>query len=310
MTLTDARDDPVLEPLPGETPLWANTCLTALFNADSDVARIADDLSRTLDGDASPAWRIESLEDRQWEREWLRDFRPMRFGKRLWVSPVDAVVDAADAVVIRLDPGLAFGTGTHPTTALCLEQLEWMLSAESASEKRVLDFGCGSGILAIGSVLLGAADADAVDIDPQAIVATERNAAQNGVANRVRAALIESGDCAGTRAAEYDVVVANILARPLVDLAEQLTQSLADNGQLVLSGLLAPQANSVAAAYGDEVRFADPLFAMAGPAWSVKEPETEYVYAVPRMWLRLPHHCGGVAASPGQSALRQLPSRV
>ena len=259
VTLTDARDDPVLEPLPGETPLWANTCLTALFTADADVARIADDLSRSLDGDASPAWRIESLEDRQWEREWLRDFRPMRFGKRLWVSPVDAVVDAADAVVIRLDPGLAFGTGTHPTTALCLEQLERMLSAESASEKRVLDFGCGSGILAIGSVLLGAADADAVDIDPQAIVATERNAAQNGVANRVRAALIESGDRAGTHAAEYDVVVANILARPLVDLAEQLTQSLANNGQLVLSGLLAPQANSVAAAYGNEVRFADPF---------------------------------------------------
>lgn len=259
VTLTDARDDPVLEPLPGETPLWANTCLTALFPATTDVAGIAETLTRSLDGAVSPAWRVESLEDRQWEREWLRDFKPMRFGQRLWVSPVDGQIDAADAIVIRLDPGLAFGTGTHPTTALCLEQLERALPAGTSSEKRVLDFGCGSGILAIGAILLGAAEAVAVDIDPQAVVATRRNASQNGVADRLRAGLIDPTDQGDEFTAEYDVVVANILAKPLVNLADQLAQSLTDGGRLILSGLLAAQADVVAAAYGSSIRFEPPV---------------------------------------------------
>jgi len=249
VTLRDAADDPVLEPLPGETPLWRETSITGLYDADFDPAALLEDLRREFGRNFSSTCDTEVLEDRAWEREWLKDFRPMRFGKRLWVCPVDATAPDEDGVIIRLDPGLAFGTGTHPTTALCLERLDGL----DVSEGQVLDFGCGSGILAIGALLLGARSAMAYDIDEQAIVATRANAAQNGVAERLEA----TTDPAAI-AGEYDLVLANILAGPLIDLAGEITPRLAPGGTLVLSGILSSQVDSVVERYAPDVAFADP----------------------------------------------------
>lgn len=253
VTLTDAADDPILEPLPGATPLWAHTCLTALFPASASPAETIPHIVERLGLDAAPNWRVDTLEDRAWEREWLKDFSPMRFGERLWVYPVEADVPEDASVVLRLDPGMAFGTGTHATTALCLEALESLLAPDATSEKRVLDFGCGSGILAIAAALLGAKDVRAVDIDPQAVTATRRNATTNAVADRICVTLadVDAG-------ADYDVVVANILANPLIELADALTGRLRAGGSLVLSGLLNAQAAPVAAAYAGRVDFEAP----------------------------------------------------
>lgn len=250
ITYSDAADDPVLEPLPGETPLWQNSCITGLFPESTDFAPLENDLLREFDIEDLPPRRVEDLVDRAWEREWLRDFQPMRFGERLWVCPVHGEAPAAPAVVIRLDPGLAFGTGTHATTALCLERLDSM----DINEKRVLDFGCGSGILAIGALLLGARDAMAYDIDPQAVTASLRNAAQNEVGDRLKAT-----DEPGRLGGGYDVVLANILAGPLVELAKDITDRLVPGGKLVLSGILADQAGALLDAYGCRIRFDEPL---------------------------------------------------
>ena len=181
LTLSDAGDDPVLEPEPGTAPLWSTTRMTVLFAANADFERLRTDLRQTLAIDTLPRNRVEALTDRDWEREWLKDFMPMRFGERLWVSPDGFVVDADGAVVVRLDPGLAFGTGTHATTALCLQ---WLDKTEIAG-KTLLDFGCGSGILGIAGLKLGAKSVTAVDIDPQAITATWQNALNNEVDNRL-----------------------------------------------------------------------------------------------------------------------------
>lgn len=256
VTFSDAADDPVLEPLPGETPLWRRTLVTGLFPGDVDLSLLPPALAESLGLDASPTWRAETLGERNWEREWLRDFRPLKFGRRLWVCPVAAPAAADDAIAIRLDPGLAFGTGSHPTTALCLERLEAIFEPTSAIEKRVLDFGCGSGILAIAAVLLGAREAVAVDIDPQAVRATRNNAETNAVADRIYVTLADT-DPGG----DYDVVVANILAKPLIELAEDLSSRLAERGRLILSGLLTGQVDAVTAAYRDHVRFDEPIVA-------------------------------------------------
>ena len=178
VTLTDAGDRPVLEPAPGETPLWSQSRITGLFAADADIDALIGDIETTFQIDRCPEHRVETIADRAWEREWLKDFGPMQFGRRLWVLPGDAAAPD-DAVTVRLDPGLAFGTGTHPTTALCLEWLD-RLKLEG---RTVLDYGCGSGILAIAALKLGAASAVAMDIDPQAVLATKDNATNNGVAD-------------------------------------------------------------------------------------------------------------------------------
>ena len=248
ITYSDAADDPVLEPLPGETPLWRDSCVTGLFDADTDMAALTRDLQQSLRLPALPAHRVESLDDRAWEREWLNDFKPMRFGRRLWVFPVDATdtTDADDAIIIRLDPGLAFGTGTHATTALCLEKLDGL----ALSGTQVLDYGCGSGILAIGALLLGAAHATGYDIDPQAVTATMNNARQNQVDDRLSSTLVGSElDVA------YGVVVANILAKPLIELAAEIGARVKDGGTLILSGILESQADTVAQAYADRFDF-------------------------------------------------------
>ena len=258
VTLSDARDDPVLEPGPGETPLWSQTRVTGLFPGTTDPDSIRLALLAGLELPALPPHRLEELEDRAWEREWLRDFGPMQFGRRLWIAPSGTTIEAEDAAVVQLDPGLAFGTGTHPTTALCLE---WLDGVE-LDGKTVLDYGCGSGVLAIAAMKLGASAASAMDIDPQALIATRQNAASNGVAITVLGAAREIEG-------QFDVIVANILAGPLVELADSITSRLASQGMLALSGVLCEQAEEIAAAYAPWIEFDEPEFReQDGQVWS------------------------------------------
>jgi ribosomal protein L11 methyltransferase len=239
VTLTDAADEPVLEPAPGTTPLWKAIRLTALFADGADgPARVATLEAAT--GLGPGAIRCESLADRAWEREWLKDFHPLRFGRRLWVCPGGQPAPDPAAVILELDPGLAFGTGTHQTTAMCLE---WLDGADLAG-RTVLDFGCGSGILALAALKLGAASAIATDIDPQALLATRENAARNHLESRIRICLPDS-----LPEAHGDVVLANILAGPLVELAPQLAAATSPEGRILLAGMLESQAESVADAY-------------------------------------------------------------
>lgn len=246
VTLSDAGDRPVLEPAPGETPLWQDSRITGLFPAAADMNALKDDLLRSLAIGYLPEHHVEELADRPWEREWLKDFRPMRFGNRLWVSPDAFAIDAGGAVILRLDPGLAFGTGSHPTTALCLRWLDGL----EVRNRNVLDYGCGSGILAIAALLLGAGSASALDIDPQALAATLDNARKNGVSDR----LLVAGDVAEI-SGSFDIVVANILAETLVKNARHICDRLIAGGSLALSGILAEQAGSVIEAYRGLVEF-------------------------------------------------------
>jgi ribosomal protein L11 methyltransferase len=210
----------------------------ALFDAAASSEALGAALATALPESPSP--RFALLADKAWEREWLKDFRPMRFGRRLWVCPGGMPAGAPDAVRIELDPGLAFGTGTHPTTALCLEWLD----AQPLAGARVVDYGCGSGILAIAAAKLGAAAVRAIDIDPQALLATHENARRNDVA----AQLVVTGE-PSLEARCADVLVANILAGPLTELAARFAGALHPGGRLALSGLLVEQAETVTAAY-------------------------------------------------------------
>lgn len=240
VTLTDAVDDAILEPAPGEVRLWPRTVLQALFPAETAGTEGIIALASALGLPAS-AIRASHVADRVWEREWLKDFHPMRFGRRLWVLPHHAEPPAdADAVLVRLDPGLAFGTGTHPSTALCLTWLDARLAAGS----RVIDYGCGSGVLAVAAARLGASTVHAFDIDPQALIATRDNAQANAVVARVQV-----HEDAATLPAEVDVVVANILAGTLVELAPRLCALLAPGGQLILAGILKQQVHEVRAGF-------------------------------------------------------------
>ncbi len=240
LTYGDAGDEAVLEPAPGETPLWPEVRLTALFAESAEARVIAATLTAIL---ALPddAIHVEQIADRVWEREWLRDFRPMRFGQRLWVCPAGQPPGDVAAVVVELDPGLAFGTGTHATTALCLEWLD----GYGIEGRRMLDYGCGSGILALAALALGAAGATAFDIDPQAIIATRENAAKNALAGRLEV-LQDASDIHGP----FDVVVANILAQPLVELAPRLAGHCRTGGAILLAGMQDGQGDEVARAYG------------------------------------------------------------
>jgi ribosomal protein L11 methyltransferase len=260
VTLLDSADEPVFEPGVGETPLWQATRVLALFEAEAPAGTAAlDNQTATLIAALQqhlppPPWRAEHLEDQAWERAWMADFQPMRFGRRLWICPSWAEAPDPTGIVLALDPGLAFGTGTHPTTALCLEWLD----SQELHDCVVVDYGCGSGILAIAALLLGASRAIAVDNDPQALVATRDNAERNGIAPERLITCLPGqlpDDC------RADVMVANILAGPLQTLAPLLTGLTRAGGRLALSGILAEQAEAVAAAYR-------PAFELQPPAIS------------------------------------------
>jgi ribosomal protein L11 methyltransferase len=236
VTFSDSQDNPIFEPPVGEHPLWQQSEMSALFDQESDLSEITDAIAAECDASV----HVEALVERAWEREWLDQFKPMAFGDRLWIVPsaYDSPEDAE--VVLRLDPGLAFGTGTHPTTAMILRWLDTM----RVDGLSMLDYGCGSGILAVAGLLLGAKTATAVDIDPQAIQATVDNAEQNQVSDR-----LVTGEVGRVAIGQYDIVLANILAEPLCALAETLCQSTDVGGTLMLSGILQTQRDEVAAAY-------------------------------------------------------------
>lgn len=242
VTFMDAEDQPIFEPDLGTTPLWSNTHLLALFEADTDPTNLVAHL-QLLTGSELPAHEIEHIEDQDWERSWMDNFQPMRFGQRLWIVPSWHAAPQPEAVNLLLDPGLAFGTGTHPTTALCLEWLD----GQDLNDCTVIDFGCGSGILAIAALLLGAPQAIGTDIDPQALEASRDNAGRNGI-DPARFPVYLPADMPQQPA---EVVVANILAGPLVSLAPQITALVKAGGRLALSGILAEQAEEVRAAYAD-----------------------------------------------------------
>jgi ribosomal protein L11 methyltransferase len=238
VTLEDAEDSPLLEPAPGETPLWPTVVVTGLF--DSEILQDLTRLQESTVWKSRRGFHLSRVPDRAWEREWLKHFRPRRFGRHLWVCPAGLTPDDDGAgVILTLDPGLAFGTGTHETTALCLQWLD----AHPPENLRVLDFGCGSGILAIAAALLGARIVYARDIDPQALEATRNNALRNEVADRVLTAPAD-GEIPGC-----DLLISNILAGTLMDLAPNFARALPGGAQVVLSGILAEQAAAVIEAY-------------------------------------------------------------
>jgi ribosomal protein L11 methyltransferase len=240
VTLTDAVDEAILEPAPGELRLWPRTVLQAIFDAESAGPQAVVLLAGALEVPVRLI-RVERIEDRVWEREWLKDFHSMRFGRRLWIVPRHEPAPAdPEAAVVRLDPGLAFGTGTHPSTALCLAWLD----AHLVKGQQVIDFGCGSGVLAIAAAKLGAARVDCFDIDPQAEVATRDNAAENAVTG-----VLQLHASAGSLPGNADVLVANIISGTLCDLAPSFARLVRPGAQLVLAGILEEQVETVISAY-------------------------------------------------------------
>ena len=244
VTLQDDADQPILEPELGTTPIWDQTEVIGLFEASRNSEELLDQirLYYQLEGGTElPPHKTELVEDKDWVRAWMDDYHPMPFGTRLWVCPSWREPPQAGAVNLMLDPGLAFGTGTHPTTALCLKYLD----REVQGGELVVDYGCGSGILGIAALLLGAEHMVGVDIDPQALTATRDNAGRNGISDdRYEIYLPEQ-----TPAVQADMTVANILAGPLVSLAEHIASLTRSGGKLALSGLLAAQAEEVSACY-------------------------------------------------------------
>ncbi len=250
VTLEDAGDQPVLEPPPGATPLWAHTRVTGLFDAQTDIEVVKGRLQRFLHAPVLPECRLTELEERDWVRAWMEHFHPMRFGRRLWICPTNQTPPEPAAITVRLDPGLAFGTGTHPTTALCLE---WLDGADLRGQT-VLDYGCGSGILAIAATKLGARKIWAVDIDPQALLASDDNADENGVEDHIELA----HPAALPETLTVDVLLANILAGTLVRLAPEFARRVRPGGRLVLSGILEPHVEAVRTAFLRDFAF-DPV---------------------------------------------------
>lgn len=241
VTYMDAEDEPVYEPGIGETKIWTHTRVIALYELNADPALIRHQALQCFQQHQLRHWEFEEVADQAWERTWMAYYHPMKFADKLWVCPTGEEQHEKGTVCMILDPGLAFGTGTHPTTALCLE---W-LASHDLSGKTVVDYGCGSGILAIAALLLGADKAYAVDIDPQAITATMANSEKNQVQDKIICCL----PAQFKPDTKMDVVLANILAKPLIEMAKQLTDFLISGGQLVLSGILAEQAQAVIDAY-------------------------------------------------------------
>ena len=241
VTLADDDDKPILEPGPGETPVWIHAVITGLFDDKLQAEILREQIIQHLDNEQLSI-EVTPLEDQDWTRAWMDAFQPMQFGQRLWVCPQHLEPPDSNAVNLRLDPGLAFGTGTHPTTSLCLSWLDANLN-----HKNILDYGCGSGILAIAALLLGADHADCVDIDFQALQATQDNAKVNAVLDRISTCKPEKL----ATDAGYDLVLANILSGPLTELAPTLARHVLPGGDIVLSGILNEQADAVRHAYSE-----------------------------------------------------------
>ncbi len=247
ITLADAADAPLLEPAPGEQPLWPRVEVTALFDAEADLADLPAALHRSIGGPDPPRVTLTLLADQPWERAWLDDFQAMRFGDDLWIVPSGCAAPDPDAINLHFDPGLAFGTGTHPTTALCLN---W-LAATPPVGQRVIDYGCGSGVLAVAALRLGAREVVAVDNDPQALVASEANAERNGVSDGLT--LLHADE---PMPAAASLVVANIVSGVLIANAGRLAGLVErPGGRLILAGVLGDQVAGVEEAFGPAFMF-------------------------------------------------------
>lgn len=262
VSMADAADQPLYEPDPGTTPLWHQTSVTGLFDSTRDIEQLTGDLRSAWHQQTQqslPDIDVTLVEDKDWVRSWMDDFTPLRFGERLWIVPSWHDAPDPDAANLLLDPGLAFGTGTHATTALCLEWLD----GHAVAGKQIIDYGCGSGILGLAALLLGATHVIGVDTDAQALEASRENARRNAVPDD-QIDLYLPGQEPDTRA---EIMLANILAQPLISLASKLAGKVVDGGDIVLSGILAHQARTVMEAY-------EPWFIM-------DEPETR------DEWVRL-----------------------
>ncbi|CUS48206.1 MAG: ribosomal protein L11 methyltransferase PrmA [Idiomarinaceae bacterium HL-53] len=248
VTYRDAKDAPIFEPGPGEVQLWSQTLVTGLFPAETNIQPILSNLAKVSFLGKPLQYKTDPLEDKDWEREWMDNFKPICFGGKFWVVPSWHEPPEPSQPYILLDPGMAFGTGTHPTTALCLT---W-LTEQDLTGKTILDFGCGSGILGIAALKLGAARCIGTDIDQQALIATKENAQRNGV-----------GDCFEVYLPEHapqfqaDVVIANILAGPLQELSSVIAGYLKPKAPIAMSGILHRQTEAVKAAYHNQVEFSE-----------------------------------------------------
>ena len=258
VTLTDAADQPILEPGPDETPVWNNVIITGLFALEENQQALLDLIEQCLTG-VDFTCDTQILEDQNWTRAWMEHFHAMQFGQRLWVCPLHMEPPEPDAINLRLDPGLAFGTGTHPTTSLCLRWLDQNIVDSHNEQDTLLDYGCGSGILAIAACMLGIDHADGVDIDPQALTATHDNAETNQVRDKIETFLPD--DYQKQHAdTQYDIVVANILSGPLAELASMLAGHTKAGGDIVLSGILREQAGHLIETYSQFFKMDEPVF--------------------------------------------------
>lgn len=241
LTLKDAGDKPIYEPAPGETPVWHQTTLIGLFTDEDDLNPVLAYVEAQKELGHLQDFALHDLPDQPWERTCLQDFKPVKYGKRLWICPSWETPPEENSVNVILDPGLAFGTGSSPTTALCLEWLD----ANIKPGDTVIDYGCGSGILALAALKLGAAKVYAVDYDPQALLATKENAIRNQIDEQT----LEVSSPSEFTPRKVDVVAANILAKSLIELAEFLADLVKSRGKIVLSGILSEQAEDVLQVY-------------------------------------------------------------
>ena len=260
VTLDDAKDQQLFQTEPGATPLWDEVRMSGMFDESVDLEQLAAILNEQLSGELDPAIEIQHLADQDWEKSWMDRFHPMRFGNRLWICPSWSTPPEPEAVNIMLDPGLAFGTGTHPTTALCLEWLE----QQNLEGKLVVDYGCGSGVLGIAAALLGAKRVLAVDNDSQAIIASEANREANALDSSVLSVYLPENFVPEKLSPQppllpADILLANILAGPLEELASTFAALVRPGGDLVLSGVLSEQAPALLSCY-------QPWFEMTEPS--------------------------------------------
>jgi len=251
VTLQDLTNQAIFEPELGTTPLWKLNKVTGLFDDELDANYLFSTIQKHFKHSTPESFLLVPLEDRDWQREWLKYYQAMCFGNRLWVIPSEELLASdqnpvevkSGQIVLTMDPGLAFGTGTHETTALCLE---W-LAQQDLTGKKLVDYGCGSGILGIAAKLLGSQNVWATDIDPQALIASQENARRNGINNELHIVDIETFQ--KQQAQTFDIVVANILAGPLQKLSSELANLLVSGGIIVLSGILVKQAEELVQCY-------------------------------------------------------------